>query len=509
MNDTEQASEKMPAAKTGEHHKFTRDIIWVGIAQLCSSIIIGLGTMPALTKFYPSNIYGVWAQIQITYALLSSLIGMQLGLAVIKFLSGDSDKAKRRQALGAMLLAITVISIIFALLADLFASQLSVFLFNNANYSDFIRLTIAWIIVSAYFSFFGSYLRARGKIKLFSFQQILISFLTLAIVTILATQGVRLEWVVISVIGVWVLFTLLFFIMVVDEVGFPLPNVSGLTTYLTFAVPQIPGAILLWIVGSSDRYFITHFLGLSKTGIYTSSDTLGGLIGLFYGPIQFVLYPMLARLWEDKRDINIKNYMEYSTKLYLTLAIPAAAGIALLSQPLLRLVTTSQYLLGNTLVFLIAAGSLFLGIYNIDVNVILLSKHSRLLPLMISTAAVINVVTNIILIPHIGMLGAAISNIASFFALALIVGIWARNQVHYGLDFKYLLKVIVSTLVMAILVYFIKPHGALKIFIAVLAGVAVFGISLIVLKAFSKQDKELIKNIWQGLIPIKLNNSKQ
>ena len=191
---------------------------------------------------------------------------------------------------------------------------------------------------------------------------------------------------------------------------------------------------MLWIVGTSDRYFITHFLGLSQTGIYTSSDTLGGLIALFYGPIQFVLYPMLARLWEEKRHTTIKNYMEYSTKLYLTLAIPAVAGIALLSQPLLRLITTSQFLIGNTLVFLIAAGTLFLGIYNIDVNVILFSKKSKLLPLMIGAVSILNVVSNVILIPHIGMLGAAISNIVSFFVLALIVGIWARKRVHYGMD---------------------------------------------------------------------------
>jgi hypothetical protein len=32
---------------------------------------------------------------------------------------------------------------------------------------------------------------------------------------------------------------------------------------------------------------------------------------------------------------------------------------------------------------------------------------------------------------------------------------------------------------------------------------AVFSICLVILKAFSKHDKELIKNIWEGLIPIK------
>jgi len=33
--------------------KFARDILWVGVAQLFNSIIVGVGTMPALTKYYP------------------------------------------------------------------------------------------------------------------------------------------------------------------------------------------------------------------------------------------------------------------------------------------------------------------------------------------------------------------------------------------------------------------------------------------------------------------------
>ena len=133
----------------------------------------------------------------------------------MKYLSGEADKAKRRQVLGAMLLAISVLSIIFLLLTNLLASQLSVFLFDNVKYSSFVRLTALWVVVSAYFSFFISYMRARSKIILLSIQQIIIALLTLVIVSILATQSIDLQWVVVSVIGVWIIFTVFFFIMVI------------------------------------------------------------------------------------------------------------------------------------------------------------------------------------------------------------------------------------------------------------------------------------------------------
>jgi len=501
MDDTKQDFEGIPATRAGEPHKFVRDIIWVGIAQLFNSIIVGVGTMPAITKYYSADVYGIWTQINTTVTLLSPLIAMQFSLAVVRFLAGEDDKAKRRKVLGTMLSAITIASIVFLVAGLLLARQLSVILFNTPDYSVFAILTVIWVIVSAYFVFVISYLRARGKIRLLAVRQVIVSIFTLAIVIIMAMNKIGLEWIVISVIGIWIIFTFIFYIMVIREVGFPHPNFTGLKNFLAFSAPQMPGGVLLWFVNSSDRYFITHILGLSQTGIYTSSDTLGGLISLFYFPIQFVLFPMVSRLWEQKRIEGVKRYLEQSTRLFLTLAIPMAAGIALLSQPLLHILTTSQFLIGSEIVFFVACGTILFGIYQINVNIILLIKRTKVLPLIIGGAAIINVLMNILLIPRISLIGAAISNIASFFILATVVTIWARKQVGYGIDIKYLVKVAGATVIMSAFLYFFKAHGIWWLIAAAVAGTLIYLVSLFLLKGFSQRDKRLIKNILSGIIP--------
>ena len=57
MDDTKQEIGIIILPQTGEHHKFTRDIIWVGIAQFFSSIIIGIGTMPASDQILPNEYF--------------------------------------------------------------------------------------------------------------------------------------------------------------------------------------------------------------------------------------------------------------------------------------------------------------------------------------------------------------------------------------------------------------------------------------------------------------------
>jgi O-antigen/teichoic acid export membrane protein len=289
--------------------------------------------------------------------------------------------------------------------------------------------------------------------------------------------------------------------MVVIEVGFPRPNFTGLKKYLAFSLPQIPGKILLWLIISSDRYFITHFINLSETGVYSSSHTLANLTSLFYMPISFVLYPVVSRLWEQKRISEVKSYLENSTRVFLMLSIPAAAGIALLSQPLLRVLTTPEFLAGNGLVLLLAVGTIFLGIYNINVNVILLVMKTKLLPLVIAIASATSVLMNFVLIPRLGILGAGVSNIVAYFVLAAIVTFWAKNVIHYRIDFILTGKVIAATLIMSVCLYFLRVDSVWKILLAIVVGAIVFGSVFILLKGLSAQDKQLIRRFVRGLIP--------
>ena len=487
-------------APTARLHQFASNIIWVGIAQLFNSVSLGIIILPALTKSYSPEIYGIWSQVRVTVTLLSPLLGLQLGLAVIRFLAGEEDKRKRRQALGAMLSAILILSFIALIAANILATNLSIFLFSSPDYDIFVRITFLWVFFTALYNFLLSYFYARNKIVFLSIRQIVVSIIVSALVIVLSTQGYSIELVMVSVIAVQAIFALVIFLMIIRETGFPYPNITGLKIFLAFSIPQIPSGMLLWIISSSDRYFITHFLSLAQTGIYSSSGTLAGLISLIYFPINMVLFPLLSRLWEENQLETVKRYLQYSTKIFLMIAIPAAAGLTILSQPLLRLLTTTEFLAGRELVLLLSIGIIFVGLYQIIVNIIYLLKQTRILPFIIVLSAIISIGSNMILLPRIGIIGAAISNIISFALLATIVILWARKSIQFSLDFKFLLKVIIATLLMAVCLSFLKISGIIGVILTAVAGTIVFGTVIFLLRAFPKQDRMLIKSMISGLI---------
>ena len=489
-----------PAPSPGnEPRRFINDIIWIGLSQIFTSLL-GIVSLPALTKSYSTEMYGVWAQVMVTVNLIIPLVTLYLGNAAIRFLSAEEDPLKRRQYLGSMLTAIIISAGVILIIVNLLASQFSLFLFDSPRYIIFVRLTAVWVFISGLYVFLVQYLRSRRQIKRLSIMLTAYSAVKILTIVALAKTGFSLEWVIGALIGVdTALFGVLFYI-VVRGVGFPTPNFKNLRGFLAFSIPQIPSGILLWIIAFSDRYFITHFLDLSQTGVYSSSNVLGGIISLCFSPINYVLYPAVSRAWEEKRLSEVKNYFEYSNKLFLTLAIPAAAGVAILSQPLLQVLATSQYLAGWQLVLLVAVGTIFLGIYQNNAFIILLIKKTQWLPFMILLASATSLGVNFLLIPRIGILGAAVSNIAAYFVLAAIVSWWARKSINYNFDIKYLGKVVAAALIMSAGLYFFKVEGWL-IVAAIIGGIIIFGAALLILRAFSRQDKVLIKQVLGERVP--------
>ena len=479
--------------------KFTKDILWVGVSQTLI-FFFGFFTLPAITKNFGAEMYGLWAQIGVTVGLLNPILTLHLGTATVRYLSAENKKDKLSQSFSNMFWIIVLISLIAIITANFLKVDLSELLFKNNSYSYFIILMFIWATTGALFTFLIGYLRAKGKMKHLSLINLLCYSLKFIPLVIFAILGFPIYLIIIAQIMVELLFILLLFSSITKKIGFSWPNISNLKKYLLFSIPQIPTGALLWIIDSSDRYFITNFLGLSQTGIYSASYSIGSIISLFYVPISFVIFPVISSFWERNKILNVKQYLEYSTKIFLFIGIPTSAGLYVLSKPLLQILTTSEFLAGGgILTFLIALSTIFLGIFQINLYIICLIEKTKFMPLIVGLSAFINVAFNIFLIPKIGINGAAVSTIISYMSLTFIVLIWAKKIVDYDLDFIFLVKVSLSSLIMLIFLNFLPTSNIIEIISAALLGIIIFICCIFILKPFSAAEKEVIYNFIRTL----------
>jgi O-antigen/teichoic acid export membrane protein len=153
---------------------------------------------------------------------------------------------------------------------------------------------------------------------------------------------------------------------------------------------------------------------------------------------------------------------------------------------------------GGGLVLLLAIATILLGLYQINVNIIILVKQTKWLVLIITVAAIANLGVNLVLIPIMGIIGAAISAIVSNLILAVAAIIWARNVIRYRISIKFIAKVTVGAILMAWCISFIHIGGILGIAVISIAGVMIISLWLWLTRAFSAEDIKLIKEIILG-----------
>jgi O-antigen/teichoic acid export membrane protein len=271
---------------------------------------------------------------------------------------------------------------------------------------------------------------------------------------------------------------------------------STLKDLFKFSLPFIPNLPLGWILASSDRYFIVHLLSLSENAIYSVAYSLVNVLSLFYIPLGFVAYPLLVDFWEKNQKNAVRDILEKSTRIYIFFVIPSIFGLLVLGSKLILMLATSDYIVQPTLILWISLGILFLGFEQINVYIIHLIRKTYYTTIIVSIAAVINIVLNYFFIKVIGIEGAAISTFISYLFLATFVAFLARKELHYSFDIKFTLKCILASLIMFIIIQQVAITSILMVLLVILLAVTIYLILVIILRCFTREDIKDIKHIF-------------
>ena len=114
------------------------------------------------------------------------------------------------------------------------------------------------------------------------------------------------------------------------------------------------------------------------------------------------------------------------------------------SSELIQLVSGENvaiYLEGQQVIPLVTLGFLFYGIYVIFTGGVYVESWTRMLPGIVSAGAATNVVLNVILIPRIGIIGAAWGTVAAYALMAAALYLSTRRFYRVAYERGRLLKI--------------------------------------------------------------------
>lgn len=474
------------------YQKFAKDVGFIGAVQVLTS----LGTfflLPIITKTLGTYDYGLWAQINTTVSLISPLALMGLSMGFVRFLSSETETKIIREAVYSILFFVTISGLLASFLLYTLAEPLATFGFKDPHATYFIQAGSLLILLSVIESISLFYFRIFRQIQTFSYLTLFETFGKLFFILFLLKMGYGLLGIIAATLLVQGSIFLISLLMIISQIGFVIPRFTYIKEYLQFSLPLTPNSLVRWITESSDRYMVTYFLGLRSVGVYSAACSIGSLIQLFVSSLQLILLPELSKLFDENKMDEVRIYMSHSLRYFLLISIPAVFGLSALAKPLLGILTTEDFLSGWFVIPITAFSGLLAGIFQIFVNTMLLIKQTKTTTYINIVAAVSNVLINLLLIPSIGIVGASLSTLFSYFLMAVLC--MHISLKHFKLDFYLhdIAKSVLSSITMYLFVSYFAISSIFDLFEIAGMGVLIYLVMMFLVGGFSDHELSLIR----------------
>ncbi len=221
------------------------------------------------------------------------------------------------------------------------------------------------------------------------------------------------------------------FLFVVGRMGrfvnFGSVTKSTARAMLRFAIPMIPNSVFWWITNVSDRYMVTWMMDKSEGGLYAIAYKIPNIVVLV-SSVFLSAWQMSAVIEKDSKDRD--RFFRRVFRSYQSLLFLAGSGIVLLVKPLTRLLTSDSYYKAWEYMPLLVMATVFTCFVSFLGSVYIMARKSKMTLLTTVTGAVTNVVLNWLLIPVMGVNGAALATFISFFTVFVIRAVTTRKIVH-------------------------------------------------------------------------------
>ncbi|VVC02177.1 Polysaccharide biosynthesis protein [uncultured archaeon] len=353
----------------------------------------------------------------------------------------------------------------FWLLADYVAA-----LYSNPLLANAIRLLSTYSLFSSIFAISTTYLQSRADIGASQILGNLQNFLRLALVILFfQVYGPSLFSLSIS-------FVLTFVIGAVAAIPFlkksteDLPDgkqgLSGAEVWREI----VPFGIMLtllqsfWIIiSSSDRVILGYLGGAAGTNemiaVYSLATQLALVLMVFPSAIGAIFLPVISRLIAKNDHGAVRSVMETSQSWMLFISIPVAVVMIAFSGEMLSGFYGSSYRVGASTLAIFVAGLLF-SILTYTVSYGLAAMRLVKIELKVAfVAGAANIILNILLIPHMGIEGAALASAISFFISMLLFNYYGGKFMDFAMPLSTW-KLVLAGAVALCLAMLLKPAAS-------------------------------------------------
>ncbi|WP_340819087.1 polysaccharide biosynthesis C-terminal domain-containing protein [Methanolobus sp. WCC4] len=448
------------------------------VTQLAFTFLGFLSTMYFAHKV-GSSVLGAYFLFTAYYGISSMLSDGGLGSAAIKRISEGEEQDSYFSAFFTLRLILLIAVIILLLSVKEYFVDL-----NSEG-------IFVWLILALLLSIFhGSVhhgIAGSGKMGLFATGTFVNNVSRIVFQVVAVYIGFRTAGMVAGFVGGMLVSLIMeFHFLDLKLTSFNLTHIKSLLSF-SFWLVLISSSHMVFAY--ADTITIGYFLNNSDVGVYRVIFQFVTIATLSTAALRSTLWPKVSRWGKTRKYKSIEESLSRSISYSLLFAIPIFVGGALLGDKLLYYFYGAEFVHGYTTLFILLCMQI-ISIFQILFTAYLSALDCQKKSFQVTAiAALLNIIVNVILIPTMGINGAAIATLAAMALNALLAYSELSNKISITFEYDSILHMILSSLAMGLILWtyrlFLPLSNLWFVIILVLFGGLIYSIFML------KVDKKI------------------
>lgn len=414
-----------------------KDSLIYGIGGVMAKAF-GLFLLPVYTRLFAPAEYGTIEMLTVLNSFLGSILVLGMDAAQSFYFFEQKDEGQKAQAR-------VVTSILqwritwgsgVVLLATLISPLLNKYFFDG-------QLSLKYFAIAFAGAFFGQIMSQSAEVFRLLYRPW--SYISVTLGQTLGSAAIAIILIVVFQFGLIGFFigTLVASIVaamfgwwrVRNYLDFSVWHKGWWPRLIKFGAPLVPAAMAMYVLNTSDRWFVSHFNGQTALGLYA----VGAKFSFF---LYMAVITFRKAWWPIAMDAMHSSdgpaFFRTLARLYLGLGSASVVLLTAFSPYLLRWFTDISFHSAYPIVGVLAWHSLFYGFHLICVAGIWKKEKTSWAPILMGTAALLNFALNTLLVPKYGGMGAAIATSISFLVWNILTILISERLWAIGYAFRIL-----------------------------------------------------------------------
>jgi len=271
--------------------------------------------------------------------------------------------------------------------------------------------------------------------------------------------------------------------------------------FLGFAFPFALAGIISRLYSYSDSLIMSKILGPQELGWWSVPYKITFAFQFIPVALSASIYPVMSSLFLDQKE-RIGELFLKSWRYLFTIVFPLSFGLMALSSPVIIKLYKPQFSPAIPVLRILLISLIFGYLGFITAATLNATNRQKIQTSLLAVALVANIISNLILLPRIGIIGAAISALLTNILLSVGGFVFCKRVINLDtvLLFKYFNQTFWPAILMGLLAFYLST----KIHFLIIIPLAFIFYSIL-LFAFGGVDKDLIVKFYYKIFGYKKN----